>query len=46
MLTQRKKMDVLANNIANSTIIGFKEDNLLSRSLGICSFQGLMTQYC
>lgn len=32
MLTQRKKMDVLANNIANSTTIGFKEDNLLSRS--------------
>jgi flagellar basal-body rod protein FlgF len=32
MLVQRKKMDVLTNNITNAETTGFKQDNLLSRS--------------
>lgn len=32
MLVQRKKMDVLTNNIANVETVGYKEDKLLSRS--------------
>ncbi|MCX7714800.1 MAG: flagellar basal-body rod protein FlgF [Clostridia bacterium] len=32
MLTQRKKMDIIANNIANATTNGFKQDNMISRS--------------
>jgi flagellar basal-body rod protein FlgF len=32
MLTQRKKLDVLANNLANVDTAGFKQDKLLTRS--------------
>ena len=32
MLTQRKKMDVITNNIVNAETRGFKQDKLLSRS--------------
>ncbi len=32
MLVQRKKVDVIANNIANMDTVGFKSDSLLSRS--------------
>lgn len=32
MITSRQKMDVIANNIANSTTVGFKEDTMVSRS--------------
>ena len=32
MLVQRKKVDVIANNIANMDTVGYKSDSLLSRS--------------
>lgn len=32
MLTQKSKMDVIANNIANIETVGYKQDSLLSRS--------------
>lgn len=32
MLVQRKKMDILTNNITNIETIGYKKDNLISRS--------------
>jgi len=32
MMVQRKKMDVLTNNIANAETTGYKRDRLLSRS--------------
>ena len=32
MLVQRKKVDVISNNIANMDTVGFKSDSLLSRS--------------
>jgi len=32
MITNRQKMDVIANNIANSTTTGFKEDTMVSQS--------------
>ncbi len=34
MLVQRKKVDVIANNIANMDTVGFKSDSLISRSFG------------
>lgn len=32
MLTQRNKMNVIANNVSNIETVGYKEDSLLSRS--------------
>lgn len=32
MITNRQKMDVISNNIANSTTTGFKQDTMVSRS--------------
>ncbi|MDD2375754.1 MAG: flagellar basal-body rod protein FlgF [Eubacteriales bacterium] len=32
MLTQEKRMDVVINNLANATTVGYKQDSLLSRS--------------
>ena len=32
MLTQKNKLDVIANNIANATTTGYKSDALISRS--------------
>lgn len=32
MLTQNKRMDVVANNLANAQTVGFKKDSLISRS--------------
>ncbi len=34
MLAQRKRMDVLVNNIANTGTAGYKKDELLTRSFG------------
>ncbi len=34
MLVQRKKVDVIANNIANMDTVGYKSDSLISRSFG------------
>lgn len=32
MLTQEKRMDVISNNVANMNTVGFKEDEMISRS--------------
>lgn len=32
MLTQEKRMDVVVNNLANATTVGFKQDSLISSS--------------
>ncbi len=34
MLTQRSKMDIIINNITNSDTVGYKKDQVISRSFG------------